>query len=846
MRSGLQPKLLAIAAVVLYELLRQYSYHEIAADIARIKGRAFFFSIVLCALNYVVLTLYDTLAFRYIGRSLAYRRIALTAFLSYTFSQNIGLAFLSGGAVRYRFYSHWRIPAGDIARIILFTGTHFWFGLFLLGGVAGLAAPHDLALALRVSRPLAVGISAALLVPIILYLGAALFRSKPINLRGWEFTFPAVRLALAALAVASMDWLLAASTLYCLLPGLHGVTFPHAIVSFLVAQIAGVLSHLPGGVGVFETMMVLTLSPRHQASAIVGALIVFRIVYYLVPFMAGLLALLLYELSTRAGMALRVRQILRPVRRLASNLVPPALALGVFISGVVLLFSGATPAVGDRLGLLQRFLPLTLLETSHFINSIVGALLLVLAESIRRRLDNGYRFTCVLLGLGVAASLLKGLDYEEAAVLAVTLAAALLSSPYFHRKAAAVFPISGRHMLWVLGIMGASIWLGLFSYKHVQYAHELWWQFELQSDAPRFLRAEVAAAVLVLILGLRSVFLRPKPFMVSLPSAPELAQLRPLIEASPSTESNLALLGDKFLFVHPKGSAFIMYRVAGRSWVVLGDPIGNRNDGEELAWSFRELCDQYGAYAVFYEVSPQWIPLYLELGLSLLKLGEEAILSLESFSLEGGTGKAFRNTINKFQKNGYEFTIESVSEIPKLLPRLSEISQEWLASKNTREKGFSLGYFDAAYLSYFPAALVMKEGQILAFANLWPSSSKIELSADLMRHVSSAPNGLMDYLFLNIMLWGKAEGYKSFNLGMAPFSGFEKRTLAPLWHKLGTYLYRHGSHFYNFDGLRQYKEKFNPEWRPRYLAAPSGVALPIVLTNVAALISRGLKGVVAK
>jgi phosphatidylglycerol lysyltransferase len=143
-------------------------------------------------------------------------------------------------------------------------------------------------------------------------------------------------------------------------------------------------------------------------------------------------------------------------------------------------------------------------------------------------------------------------------------------------------------------------------------------------------------------------------------------------------------------------------------------------------------------------------------------------------------------------------------------------------------------------------AVVRRDDRIIAFANVLASGMKEELSADLMRHVPDAPNGIMDFLFAQLMLWGAEEGYRWFNLGMAPMSGFETRALAPAWTRIGALLYRHGEHFYNFRGLRRYKEKFQPQWEPRYLAAPGGLALPVVLTNVAALISGGIAGVIAK
>ena len=181
-----------------------------------------------------------------------------------------------------------------------------------------------------------------------------------------------------------------------------------------------------------------------------------------------------------------------------------------------------------------------------------------------------------------------------------------------------------------------------------------------------------------------------------------------------------------------------------------------------------------------------------------------------------------------------------------LLPELEAISRAWMDEKQTREKGFSLGFFCPRYLREGPVALVRHQGRPVAFANIWAPLSREELSVDLMRHQPEAPRGVMDFLFTQLMVWGREQGYERFNLGMAPFSGMMSRSLAPLWHRLGTFLFRHGEHFYNFQGLRQYKEKFHPVWTPRYLAAPGGLALPRVLANIATLVSRGLTGVVTR
>jgi phosphatidylglycerol lysyltransferase len=198
------------------------------------------------------------------------------------------------------------------------------------------------------------------------------------------------------------------------------------------------------------------------------------------------------------------------------------------------------------------------------------------------------------------------------------------------------------------------------------------------------------------------------------------------------------------------------------------------------------------------------------------------------------------------EKAQVTFEMVPVEQVPALLPDLRQVSDAWLAEKRVREKGFSLGRFDERYLSNFPVAVVRREGRIVAFANVWLGAGHHEVSVDLMRYAPEAPGGVMEYLFTELLRWASAQGYAWFNLGMAPLAGLEARTLAPLWSRAGALLFRHGEHFYNFQGLRDYKEKFTPIWTPRYLASPGGLALPRVVANVAALVSGGLSGVVRK
>jgi phosphatidylglycerol lysyltransferase len=184
--------------------------------------------------------------------------------------------------------------------------------------------------------------------------------------------------------------------------------------------------------------------------------------------------------------------------------------------------------------------------------------------------------------------------------------------------------------------------------------------------------------------------------------------------------------------------------------------------------------------------------------------------------------------------------------VPAILPALRAVSDDWLAAKAGGEKGFSLGFFDEEYLSRFPIAVIEREGQIQAFANVWRAGPRVELSVDLMRYHRNAPRDVMEALFVHLMQWGKEQGYQWFALGMAPLSGFEQSPVAPLWNRIGAFLYDHGKAVYNFQGLRAYKEKFNPIWEQHYLAYPGGLRLPRVLADLSALVAGGYRRIFLK
>lgn len=841
---------LLVAVVAVFALrteLRTVSYREISAAASLVPWRSIFLSVFVTGLCYVVLPLYDVLGLRYARHPLPLGLSYLTSFLAYAFSQSLGFAAVTGGAVRLRFWSVAGLTTAEITQAAVFSAAGFWVGVGTISGLALIVVPLPSGSVVHISHAMLVALGVLLLAMVGTYVIGASTRRQPIHIRGWELRSPGAALAFSQLGVALVDWLLAALVAWILLPTAPLLTFPVFVGLFALAQAIGVLSHVPGGLGVFDTLMVLFLGQWLPAHEVLASLVVYRVVYYLLPFVAASLTLSALAIHKRQVMLQSaVRRTAQLAQRWGPTTLPTILSAAVFASGVVLLISGATPADRARIAFLDRMLPLGVIELSHLSGSFVGAAMLVLAWALKRRIDVAWGLTVAALCAGIAASLLKGLDWEEASVLCVVLAVVLPSRSAFYRRAALTAePMEPAWVISIVAALAASVGLGLFAFRHVEYADELWWRFARHADAPRFMRSTLVAGTSILVLAMMRL-LRQAPADPKLATPEELVAAASVVKRAADTRGNLALLGDKALLMDDDRTALLMYGVEGRSWVALGDPIGDEDAGAELAWRFRELADRHGGWTVFYEVGTERLPLYIDLGLSLLKIGEEGVVPLDTFNLDGGHRKGLRRALKDAEKKQVSFEVVPESDVPRILPELRRISDAWLSDKKAREKGFSLGRFDEAYLSHHPVALVSLAGTPVAFANMWGSENKEELSVDLMRWSHEAPGGMMDFLFLRLMLWGQSAGYQTFNLGMAPLSGLENRTLAPIWSKAGALLYRSGEHFYNFRGLRQYKDKFDPVWQPRYIASPGGMALPRILANVAALISGGLGGVIRK
>ena len=533
-------------------------------------------------------------------------------------------------------------------------------------------------------------------------------------------------------------------------------------------------------------------------------------------------------------------------RPAAHAIAPTAAAIVTASAGVMLLASGATPSEPTRFLLLLAFAPDLLIEISHFFSSILGLVLLLLAFGLRARLGAAWWAALIVLAASAVLAIFKGLNWEETAMLLVCLFLILPFHDAFPRKAA----LSKMEITpgWLLSaaaaIVGASV-LGWWSFNHTEFADKSWIKILQDHDeAARAIRSSVAAAIVLLAVGVwRLIATAATPPVVD-DTDPEFDLVRAILAKAEGAEpsANLALLGDKRFLFSASGETFLMFGVRGRSWIALGPPVGKREERMELFWRFRELADAHAARAGFYGLGPDDLPDTVDLGLAIQKTGESAAVPLEAFSLVGRRREVLRRNWRKAGEGGAAFEVLPAGAAVEIMDELAVVSDAWLAHHAGGEKSFSMGGFEPRYVAEFPVAVVRNENKIVAFATLWTTASKTSFSMDLMRYSDEAPKNVMDYLFVELLQWGKEQGYTAFEFGVAPLAGLQDRPLAPIMSRVGLLLYERVEEIYNFQGVRRYKDKYDPVWQPRYIAAPRKWAIPFLLADVGLLSSGGMSG----
>ncbi|SCB79268.1 phosphatidylglycerol lysyltransferase [Gilliamella bombicola] len=826
-----------IALIVCWHLLKEINLSELKLAIHNLSMRTIALSCLSAIGSYLMLICYEWSAARYAGVNLKPSTIIVGGICASAIGNAIGLSALSGGAVRCRLYFKQGLTAIDVARMSLFVTLSLGFSLPLFAAIAALIHPHQTMLALHMTKNsvwLTAGSIFSIYALLLVFLCYHRLPERPnentrlFKLFRWTIRLPNIQLASCQLVITLFDAVLAGAILYFLLP--IQPNFFTFIMIYILALVAGVLSHVPGGVGVFEAIMLASLSSEIGTASLTVALVLYRIIYILLPLIPASILLLANE----------GKHFLAPpqAKEAKTGIAASVMAATVFFAGVVMMFSSVLPGFNRKL--IISLIPEKVINIAHLSASLIGVLFLLLAMGLRRRLFSAWSVSVILLLIGSALSLLRGLHWIEASVLLCVAILLIHFRHAFYRKSRLiVIPFSFNFFAICFCTIALFVWVILFIYQDVPYSHSLWWQFELDSKVPRALRAALGSFILLSCVMLFWIF-RPALPILTTPNNDQLSKAYQIVLDSKQPEGGLAMSGDKSLLFNASETAFIMYSRRGRSMVALYDPIGDNAEKADLIWSFRDLCDEHHLRPVFYQVKAANLPFYMDIGLRTVKLGEEALVNLKIFDLTSKTYKDLRYTWNRGQRDGLSLKFYPPGTAP--LEQLKAVSDAWLKNKHSKEKKFSLGSFSKQYLDNFTIAAIEYEGRIIAFVNLLETNQNYSASIDLMRVVQDIPKLTMEFLMVGLILHYQEKGFKYFSLGMVPLAGMQRRRGAPMIQRLGALVFRRGGRFYNFQGLRRFKEKFATHWEPRYMAVPAGLDPLVAIIDTTMLISGGITG----
>ncbi len=515
--------------------------------------------------------------------------------------------------------------------------------------------------------------------------------------------------------------------------------------------------------------------------------------------------------------------------------------------GVVNVLSAVTPSLPERVEWLQQIFPFEVRASAHISAAIAGFLLLALTGNLLRRKRIAWLLTIALLGVSIGSHLIKGLDWEEIVLPLLLLVQLLLMRRVF--TAASDLPSIAQGVRLLIGAVLFTLAYGTagFFLLNRQYAtpfslpgaiaQTLAMLFTLDNAGlepitrfGRFFAGSIyviggSTFIAALAMMLRPVLVRSEPTDQQRARAEEIVQYY-----GQSSLAHFTLLSDKQYYFSPSGKSVIAYVPKGRGAIALGDPIGPKSDRKETILGFRAFCDRNDWLPSFYQTLPDDLELYRELGFKTVPIGQEGIVDLKTFTLEGKAGKNLRSATNKLTKAGYKVVFHKPSISDDLLAKLRVISDEWLGSREGAEKQFSLGWFHDEYLRECEIATVeSSSGEIVAFANIVSEYQKNDATVDLMRRRNEVEHGTMDFLFISLFQHFKTQGYEGFNIGLSALSGVGEGPKSLRLEKILHYLYEHLNKFYNFQGLHTYKDKFHPRWEPRYLVYPNLAALPDVV-----------------
>jgi len=772
--------------------------------------------------------LYDVILVRILKVNVSKKELFEQSFIANSFSNLIGFGGLIGAMLRTYFFHKLEQDKRKLLGVIAAVSLYYLTGISLLTWIVTIRYRHfPLFVDTKWLFFAVVGVGLYLPVFLILHM----IKSKKDNQ-----TLITSNVSIKLIFVSVIEWLAVFGAIF-VLSRILGISIPlkNLFPVYIVAACAGIISMIPGGLGSFDLVFIWGMQNLHIPEEKVLVLLLFyRVGYYFIPFLISLVFFvkLYWERWNQSWNYLP--------KAIVQGLSHVIITMLVFLSGLILLLSASVPGIMSRLKIAQELLSFPIINLSHQLSVAAGFLLLGLSRGIEYSVKRTYDLTMFALILAALFSIFKGIDYEEAIFLIIVALLLRMSRGQFYRESYVL--TWGKTIFDVSIILIITSMYILIGYLNLPIAKITiptnFLPYVIVDYRDLFKSATIGLVIALLIFLTGYLVSLPKKWKFEKSIGHEKEIIDHLTKYKGKVLSHLIFLHDKYISWNSQKNVLIPFQRFADKLVILGDPIGEKNELSNAIEEFQEIADLYGFTPVFYQVSDEMLPYLHGHGFTFFKLGEEAFVDLKTFSLMGNKMKGLRALKNKFNRNNFFLELVEPPFSTELLEELRGISNEWLQGR--KEKGFSLGFFDEEYLNKAPIAIVRDENKrILGFMSIMHVYDDHQtISVDIMRVRPEAPSGTIDFLFLSLIDWAKEQGYQRFNMGMAPLANVGLSRFSFLSEKIAAQIFLHGHFIYQFQGLRKFKQKYTNIWEPKYLAYRRKSSLPIIMAQITLLISK--------
>ncbi|WP_019241642.1 MULTISPECIES: bifunctional lysylphosphatidylglycerol flippase/synthetase MprF [Bacillus] len=815
------------------EELRNISIKEVLQTAANLNRFDMIVIVIFGTLSVLVMSLYDDTLVRAMKITIPKKKYIKTAFIASSINSIMGFGGLAGASLRHVTYRSYTNHHKDLMQSITWMTTSALNGLSFFSILILLHVFPATKLLMDKPWMFFVIIGMALFLPF--YFILAYINRKKVKSKDQEISFFSMNIRFTLASI--IEWAFAAIILIILLQMFDiQLSWRIAMGIFIISAIVGVISFVPGGFGSFDLTYLLGMSYYGVAEEdILSVILLYRIVYYIIPFLIALL----FTVFEYTGITIRKvedKPIIGPAiettgvvwaiyRDILSKIGYWALSILVLYAAWLNITSVLIVPVNDSLFNKAIF------DLCYNIILTCSVILILNIKGIFHRTRKSFLFVSFALSLTIIAHLAKSLDYHEVILLGIVLAVLLSVHKQFIVE----------DMLVTFFYYIRVIILGLLILALYFYFGTILSTLENTEDFRSFsevIESTVFSLIFVPFIMIGGSYLFNRLRKKEIGEEFDCQRFKQFLTTHIGNSlTYLGFMGDKRMFFSSDGKALILFRKYRNRLIVLGDPSGDPSSYVTVLTEFMNQANQMGYLVVFYQIDQKNMHLYHDFGYQFFKLGEEAYVNIDEFSLSGKKKAGLRATFNRFEREAYQLQIkDSINDDE--YAELQSISKQWLGKK--KEKGFSIGEFNRPYINASQIAILRNaNNEAIAFATIMPMYEKGKFSIDLMRYLPDAPVGTMDAMLIYLFQYAKEQGFHYFNLGMAPLSNVGTQNDAFFAERIAANVFNNVRYMYSFSGLRKFKEKYHPQWQGKYLTYRKNKTLVASMILVTRMISKG-------